>query len=484
MHKLRELTYILTEERGIPSFDPLHSDTLLNQNFDEHLIGTIVKFAGNGSYENYLASGWHASDSGLVWEFQMRSGLTCSDGTPITAPLYAKNLNRLFRLYLRMNKTLPVFEHLQGFQEFKAHPESDVLGLTASENILTFKFDTYPDGLLEFLSMPFYGYYCDQNFDQNGNWKDPRTVISSGSHTLQSVGSDEVVLQKRQGWFSHLPRSADVVHVRMLPFEQAVKLVPEHLLIQRRIETKGEIPTSFKKFLSTPTDLVAIVLSPYRSGLLQSASTRRKLKELIREMQAMVSLDSEISRPTTSFYPGTAVSHTLPAGISSEDDAAPEQHGDKLIAIVSNALNRPQRNYVETILIKATHKLGANIVFESEDRTKPGWKERLDDLKDMDIRVVRVDIGGSYEPWVVRMMFCSRLGVSFPDTSGRICKLASNLSDRSFETSKTFERVVSEDSTVIPIFHSAFSWIASQDINMDRFSPTANLIRFDLIELQ
>lgn len=477
----RELTYILTEERGIPSFDPLHSDTLLNQNFDEHLVGTVIKYAANGSYEPFLASSWKTKDSGLLWEFHIRQGLTCSDGSPITAPLYADNLHRLFKLYLKMNKTLPVFEHMKGFREFKNGTANRVSGLSTSNETLTFHFDTYPDGLLEFLSMPFYGFYCDANFDSNGDWKDPRSIISSGSHTLQSVSADEVVLAKRPGWFSHLPNSADTVRVLMLSFDDAKKREPKHLLIQRRIEGPQEIPNGFRKFLGTPTDLVAAILSPYRNGPLQSPKTRQTLKNQIRQMQPTVELESEISRPTVSFYPSKAPDDSA---VQSPDSTHTLKNGTPLLAIVSNVLNRPQRTYIESILNQATHRLGLKIHFENEDRTKPGWKERLDDLKDMDIRVVRVDIGGSYEPWVVRMMFCSRLGVSFPDPSGRICKLAGNLSDRSFETSKSFEKFVAEDATVIPLFHSSFSWIASKDINMDRFSPTANLIRFDLIELE
>ena len=37
--------------------------------------------------------------------------------------------------------------------------------------------------------------------------------------------------------------------------------------------------------------------------------------------------------------------------------------------------------------------------------------------------MISVEIGGSAESWVVRMMFCSTLGVGFSDPSGRICQL-------------------------------------------------------------
>jgi hypothetical protein len=156
----------------------------------------------------------------------------------------------------------------------------------------------------------------------------------------------------------------------------------------------------------------------------------------------------------------------------------------KLKVVVSNALTKNQSSFAKNVLKSAAESCGMTIGFENEDRSSPGWKERLDDLKDMDIRVVRVDIGGSYEPWVVRMMFCSRLGVSFPDPSGNICKLTENMNDRSNDTAEKFEKVVYDDAAVNPLFHSAFSWIVSDDLGMDRFSPTANLIRFEAVQIK
>ena len=62
--------------------------------------------------------------------------------------------------------------------------------------------------------------------------------------------------------------------------------------------------------------------------------------------------------------------------------------------------------------------------------------------------------------------------------------LTKNMTDRSPETASEFERIVSGDSAVIPIFNSAFSWLVSGDIGMDQFSPTANLIRFEKVQLR
>lgn len=478
--KLSELNYILTEERGIPSFDPVHSDTLLNVTFMEQVVGTLVKSAWDGRVETYLAESWEVSTDGLSYSFQLREGLKCEDGTPITSELYRKNLIRVFKLYSAVNKSLPVFENLVGFKSFRSSGES-ISGIVAEGNTLKFLFNKTPYGFLEFLSMPYYGFYCDANFDNSGKWRDPHKIVSSSAWSISSFQNDQVRLTRRKDW--GLESYADSPHsvlVQMLPFELAKNLPSKNTIIQKRIESEHEIPSGYRRFLGTPTDLISVVLAPTH-GLFENETFRRTFQQAIRGVQEKTEALSQISRLADSFYPNTS----SPAALPSRNTTLDTQHSKrqkKLRVVVSNALTNAQSSYVKAVLTSAAELYGLEPVFTGEDRTKPGWKERLDELKDMDIRVARVDIGGSYEPWVVRMMFCSRLGVSFPDPSGRICQLTDQMNDRSEETAIKFEEIVTQDASVIPLFHTAFSWIVSNDIGMDRFSPTANLLRFEAIQ--
>lgn len=476
----KELTYVLTEERGTPSFNPLYSDTIVNLVFMEQLVSTLVKYAFDGKSENCLASAWRTSENGLRYTFTLREGMSSDDGSPITAESYHKNLLRLFRLYIKANKDIPVFEQLRGFADFRNGLTPGIAGMSVDGNTLDFHFTANPDGILEFLSMPYYGFYSEKDFNQDGSWKDDHKITATGPWRLSSFNKDSVLLEKRKDWPYENPASPERVNVKMLPFTEAEKLHPSRTIINKRIEGPQDIPAGYKRFLGTPTDLVSAVMSPYREGPFKSESLRQSFRETILRVMNDDKISSEISHNTFSFYPGQKQPAPKPLTVGDFKPWAKRQ----LSVVTSNALSPAQLTYVKRILTKSAADNGMSIEFKGEDRSKPGWKERLDQLKDMDIRVVRVDIGGSYEPWVVRMMFCSRLGVGFPDPSGRIAGLTENMADRSPQTAAAFEHIVSEDAAVVPIFNSAFSWLVSADIGMDQFSPTANLIRFEKVQLR
>lgn len=474
------LTYILTEERGTPSFNPLYSDTIVNLVFMEQLVSTLVKYAFDGKSENCLASTWRTAENGLRYSFTLRAGVRSDDGVPITAESYNKNLLRLFRLYIKANKNIPVFEQLCGFADFRNGLTPGIAGMSVNGNTLDFRFTANPDGILEFLSMPYYGFYSDKDFNKDGSWKDDHKITATGRWRLSSFNMDSVLLEKRKDWPDGNSASPDLVNVRMLPFLEAAKLPPSRTIINKRIEGPQDVPAGYRRFLGTPTDLVSAVLSPYKAGPFKSESLRKSFRRTILRNMDNEKISSEISHNIFSFYPGHK--QAAPKSLQTGDFKPWSKH--QLSVVTSNALSPAQLAYVKKILTKSAADAGMSIEFTGEDRSKPGWKERLDQLKDMDIRVVRVDVGGSYEPWVVRMMFCSRLGVGFPDPSGRIAGLTKNMSDRSPQTAAAFERIVSEDAAVVPIFNSAFSWLVSSDIGMDQFSPTANLIRFEKVQLQ
>lgn len=478
--KPKELTYVLTEERGTPSFNPLHSDTLLNVVFMEQIVGTLVKYAFDGKSENCFVAEWRASDNGLTYSFKFREGIYSEDGLPITAALYHKNLLRLFRLYIKANKDIPVFEQLQGFQDFRSGQAGDISGIKSSGNMLEFRFTANPDGIMEFLSMPYYGLYSDSDFNSDGSWKDEHKITATGPWRLAAFQKDSITLERRRDWFQDSPGAPDLVTVRMLPFPKAKNLPPVRTIINKRIEGPGDVLSGYKRFLGTPTDLVAVVLSPYRDGPFKSAALRRAFSSALQDVAGTEKISSEISRNTVSFYPGQK--HPESSKRPGSDFKSWKKY--RLSVVTSNALSPSQLGYVKKVLKKTAAMNGVEIGFSGEDRGRSGWKERLDDLKEMDIRVVRVDVGGSYEPWVVRMMFCSRLGVSFPDPSGGVAELTKDLADRTPETAAAFERVVKEDAAVIPIFNSAFSWLVSEDIIMDQFSPTSNLLRFEKVQLK
>lgn len=54
---------------------------------------TLVTWGGGDNFEPSLAESWSVSEDGLTWTFNLREGVTFSDGTPLTANEAAWNIN-------------------------------------------------------------------------------------------------------------------------------------------------------------------------------------------------------------------------------------------------------------------------------------------------------------------------------------------------------------------------------------------------------
>jgi len=187
------LTYILTQESGQPSFDPAHSDTMLNLVFMENIVGTLVKYGASGKLESYHALNRATEHDGKLIRFKLKSDLQCEDGTPINAGTYVQSFYRLLKLLARTNPQLPIMEHLVGFNDFRNGETQAILGLRAEGNSLVFEFDRKPDGLFEFLSMPYYGFYSPSDFDSSGKWRNTCSITSSGTWKLTVAALASVV---------------------------------------------------------------------------------------------------------------------------------------------------------------------------------------------------------------------------------------------------------------------------------------------------
>ena len=86
------------------------------------------------------------------------------------------------------------------------------------------------------------------------------------------------------------------------------------------------------------------------------------------------------------------------------------------------------------------------------------------------------------------MMFCSELGVRYPDPSNRICNLVKDYEDWSgplpTDYIKNLNQIIYDDACVVPLEHFGPQWILSDNINSDLFPSTVETPLFELIELK
>ena len=83
----------------------------------------------------------------------------------------------------------------------------------------------------------------------------------------------------------------------------------------------------------------------------------------------------------------------------------------------------------------------------------------------------------------MRMMFCSKLGVNFPDPSGKICRLVEEYEEsgglQPANFSDQFERFIAEDAAVIPLYRSGLTWLINDQVPRTGLAKTMSVPRFD-----
>ncbi len=488
------LRYVFAEVIGQRSMNPDHSDLMVNQLVTNHLVGTLVKYGPSGRYEPYLAEHWKTSDDERVWRFTLRRGLVCEDNSPITAPDFVSGFLQQLKHYGEKSTPLE-FAKLKGWDRFRAG-DQNAIGVTATDLCtIEFVFNKPPVKLLEYIRMVYFGYYPVSNFEQ-GKWKDHRSIVSSGAFRLAPWdGLSDLHLLRRESWFSFGPGSPSEVVISNKTDHALSEVQPSRTIINKKLSGLEVLPAGFTPVFGTPTILNALVLSPYRKGLFDKLQNRKLFYNRFSALRDQTPFLSSNSKVAKSFYPSQQASPTKPETTSQNtpDSLVITQFVNipkvPLQVVLSTTLLEEEKAYIQGLIENIFKGTEAQIEFHLEDRKDPNWSLQIHENKKYDIRVARVDIGGQLNSAVIRMMFCTTLGISFPDPMGTICKITDEFEAEPAKMNRAeyvdrFNQTLSDDSVVLPVFHSGLSWIYSNDIDLANVNPSAIYPRFDLIHLK
>ena len=199
---MKEVTLVLTDKPLKFSLSHLNSDYIDNTVILEQVVGTLVKYSKNGTYQPFLAERWSVSDDELKWNFELKSDLYDQNNDKINAEKFVKNLKKLLKIYSK-KQFIPVFNQLIGWDDFVSDLDADKFGISFNHNSIIFNFKTKPSGLLEFLSMPYYGYYHEKDFNNQNEWVSEDNIISTGAYTVEKKTDYEVELRARKNFFTY-----------------------------------------------------------------------------------------------------------------------------------------------------------------------------------------------------------------------------------------------------------------------------------------
>ena len=449
----------------------------------EQVVGTLVKYSGVGRYESYLAKSWTVSPDQKTWTFEFYPNLKTEDNFTINAQTFGKNLKKLLKIYSKQYSP-PAFNRLKGWNKFSEGDDSEI-GITAIDTgTLVLTFETIPSGLLEFLSMPYFGFYSPADFDGD-NWKNKSIIHSSASYRVKHYSDDEIHLETRTDWpllNTDAPKRVVIRHAS-----------PQSALSENKniiIQLKDAVTEKYKDLIqynSTPTLLAGIVLSPHVAPF-DSLEIRKAFRTLIRARAELLIPKSTSSQKSTFFYESFSQFTQSKSDYGEALKLLKSKKTDKVLVFQQKLTDSSDSEFVMSVLKSVIIEIGWEMVVDTPETLGADWiKKGLDNNK-YALRTVSVDIGGSPENWVIDMMFCSRLGISFPDVNNSICSVVKAYDDGFFlDKNKYWEALhlsIEENSTIVPLLHSGFSWLISPTIDMTHISSTMNVPRFDQLSIK
>lgn len=157
------------------SFEPSSTGRIYTQ---MGVAETLIEADGDGLIQPGLATSWGVTEDGLVWSFKLRSNASFHDGTPFTADLVARALNRA--------RGRPGVMSFVSFEDIAA--DGDILRIRLKERTAL---------LLPVLSTFSTQILAPASFDADNR---AVAVVGTGPFKVRSVTEQELVVELWDGW--------------------------------------------------------------------------------------------------------------------------------------------------------------------------------------------------------------------------------------------------------------------------------------------
>lgn len=441
------------------------------------LIGNLVVYSNKGRYEPLIAKSWSVDKNG-TWKFEMHKNFVCENGEEITPASFKKSIETSIK-FLAAKSPVPVLSKLAGYKDFVAGAADTISGIEAASDAIILRFaEATRSGVVQILSFAPFGYICSANRNSGGSWKDNNQFISSGPYKIVSHHPGvKSVLELRQDWKNAIKNSPKQVHFYFSLDSIENKKLPTILDSFTVTSFPGE---NLKKYNLVPEYINPILLSHNSKGkFFASKDNRLMLKQAIASEKAKLHSEIENHYKTDFFYPNQPPKNQVLTFTPGYKYKKP----DYPLIIQGKKPEKGDRKYLNWLVLEPALKaLNIDYVFDASAKT---WSEKMDDK--YDIRFHGSSIGGGAEAWGLGVVFCSEIGLRFPDQSGKVCKSIEDYENgitNDQEFSDEFNQAVFDDVSVLPVTHYGVMMYLSPEVNRESVSPLISVVRFDQLELE
>jgi ABC-type transport system substrate-binding protein len=405
----------------------------------------------------------------------LRTGLTFSDGNPITSNEVISSWARLNFLLREKGSHSEFFEALVGADKVKV-PGDIPAGLVSRDNeTIVIKLLKPLPKLLEIISFGMYSVVSPKNYDPStGRWLNKNVVISSNAYKILSWNKDCLSLGLRDDF----PKIAHPNPFRgvQISWDRAHKLEMKRQMVfgPSNGASPVEIKTTF--FGSTPSYISYAYCVPFLSKESPCFSTafRRWLKLKSIQEHFLVTGQQELGF----FPPGMKGSGSWNFDPTGSSEFSPQGINDKTLRVSYGINPNPYSTAYVATLKKILEPLNIQVsesILDYSEFDKTIYAKYSNRTVDIYLMYTGILIADPIQD--LRFMFLSKEGVRLPDSTGEIKKQLA-------ESSPSIEKIsdlLDRQNLIWPLGHFALGFWYTDDIDTSYLNSTQPPIEFSWV---
>lgn len=446
------------------STDPIDYDDVVHHLAWTSVYGTLVTEYKVGQFTGQLAKAWDSENNFTEWTFRIRPNCYFENGEPITPYAIAQSIKRIALVQKKRGSHSGLLENIIGLSNLEK-TTSDIAGIQFDEQSITLKFTKPMPDLLSKIGFGLYSVTHPSQYEEDGTWKDKRSIISSGAYKIQAWSEKTLELsinEKQESCFSWPTKP--LTDIEVVFGSENIDISQQHIVSGS--SNSLMIDSSFSFLGPSASDILYIrsykSLEPRISAILRDV--------IISEMSLLNNINFTLNR---SFLPLT-VKGTSPAKITprTDEDLAlikglslriPQYAATKKSLNNQNVLSYTEAFSKVMEVLRLKYKV--NIVELPMDYSSFTDTPKRASLYDLELLLTGVLVENPYEDIV--FMFKSKEGIQLPDRNGAIFDL---LNDAQKNIAQ-INQAIWDQGLIIPITHySSGLWVKkdlfnTQDLN-------------------
>lgn len=450
------------------STDPMLYDLEVHHQTMRSVMATLVSKYKSGEIAPQIAKSWEANKDKTEWSIVNDDKWSFENGDNVRREDIVNNFKRLVVLKNAQNSKSGLLEFLKDAENLK-NINQDFDGIQIINDKIVFKFIKPMPDFLEKVSFGIYSIAHPQNYNQNGEWKDPRKVIASSAYRISKWTEDELELELR----NNLYINKDSRNYKKIIFNYSKN---DQEIYSNDIVIKEKVNPNIDKlkwsYASTTLDnnitYVKVMKWKDEHSIFHDRNTRIKLRNIFYK-----NLSTSGFNIVPSFFP-LSIKGIIPFSV--EESGSFDYQNKSFFS--QPFFTTEKGNQLGDIFNNGFSLFCKEINAQAKTVAYP--EDESDEEKVFDIQFLGTGIVIDDPMDDVNFMFKSKQGINLPDEDGTIFK---KLEDNKIDIQE-INRIIWEQGIIWPIRHYSMGfWIKkSSNIDLSELNLTMQPIDFQFVK--